>query len=254
MARYRELKLTIRGKIDGHEVTPKTLPMSRLADYLKEFSKLLGYRDHIHLKEIAEGSAAPVAWVEEEKEAKVRERVRLAAIGRGPEDANRAYTQLNEQFARDDWSGQVSEKIDTYEAKLIEFPGKQKQVHPIYGPIKENASVQGELKRVGGEEPTIPVWLRDADGSLIPCDASKAIAKELAHLLFQEVRLNGIATYVRDENAEWQLLNFEIQSYVPLAPESIASVISDLRAIPGSEWNKMDDPLAELRRLRHGED
>lgn len=231
-----------------------TLPMSRLADYLKEFSKLLGYREHVHLKEVAEGSAAPIAWVDEEKEARVRERVRLAAIGRGPDDANRAYVQLNQEFAQDDWSGQVSEKIDTYEAKLIEFPGKRKEVHPIYGPIKESASVQGELKRVGGEEPTIPIWLRDADGVLYCCDASKSIAKDLAHLLFQEVRLNGIATYVRDENAKWQMLNFEIQSYAPLSNDSIASVISDMRAVPGSEWGTMADPLIELRRLRHGEE
>lgn len=254
MTRYRELKLTIQGKIDGHDVTPMTLPMSRLADYLREFSKLLGHREHVHLKEIADGSAAPVAWVEEEKEARVRERVRLAAIGRGPEDANRAYVQLNDEFARDDWSGKLSEKIDNYEAKLIEFPGRRKEIHPVYGPIKETASVQGELKRVGGEEPTIPVWVTDADGELLCCETSKPMAKDLAHLLFQEVRLNGIATYVRDENAKWQMLNFLIQSYEPLSSESIVSVISDLRNIPGNEWSTMADPLAELRRLRHGEE
>lgn len=254
MRKYREIKLTIAGKIDGRDITPQNLPMSRLADYLKEFSKLLGYREFVHLKEVAEGSAAPVARVEEEKEAKVRERVRLAAIGHGPEDANRAYIKLNEEFASDDWYGQVSEKIDTYDAKLIDFPGRQKAIHPLYGPIKESASVQGEVKRVGGEEPTIPVWLRDADGVLYCCDANKSIAKDLARRLFQEVRLNGIATYVRDENAKWQLLNFEIQSYVPLGNESISSVISDLRAIPGNEWNAMDDPLDELRRLRHGDE
>jgi len=64
-----------------------------------------------------------------------------------------------------------------------------------------------------------------------------------------------LATYYR-EGGVWKLEKFRIQSYdpEPLTGDSLADTIEKLRAIPGSEWNESDDPLDELRQLRHGED
>jgi hypothetical protein len=251
---YREYKLRIHGKIKGQEITPLTLPMSRLADYLADYASLLGFKEHVHFRHVEDGSAAPVALVEMEQDSAVRERVKQAASGFGPIDATRAYAELNSKFAADDGYGEILEKIGDHEARIIEFPGKKRQLSPIYGPITESAFVQGELKRVGGKEPTIPVHLEDADGKPYYCWGKKSIVKELAPFVFQQVRLYGIAKWQRDENATWQMLDFEIQSFTTLSPETPSSEFAELRAVPGNDWNKFDDPLAELRRIRHGED
>ena len=252
---YREFKLRIHGKINGEDITPLTLPMNKLADYLSAYASLLGFREHVHFIKVEDGSASPVALVEVEKGSQVRERVTLAATGIGPTDAVDAYTKLNAKLTEDDGYGEVLERIDARDVKVIEFPGSKRNLSPVYGPIKESAFVQGELKRVGGQEPTIPVHLEDADGKPYYCWARKAIVLELRHYLFQQVRLYGMATWRRDEDAKWHLEEFEVQSFTAdLTADSPSSIFSELRAVPGNEWNKFSDPLEELRRIRHGED
>jgi hypothetical protein len=252
---YREYKLRIHGKIDGQEITPFTLPMTRLVEYLKDFATLLGSRDHVHFIKVGDGSASPTALVEMEEDTRVRERVKNAAAGIGPSDANGAYLQLNTKLTEDEGFGEILERIGERDAKVIEFPGKRRELSPKYGPIKQSASVQGELRRVGGQEPTIPVHLLDADGNFYHCWAKKHLVLELAPYVFQQIRVNGIATWERDENAKWNLLEFEIQSYTPLpSPADAATVINQLRSVPGSGWNEFEDPLEELRRIRHGEE
>jgi hypothetical protein len=176
-------------------------------------------------------------------------------LGIGPRDAIDSYAKLNTKLTEDDGYGEILEKIDTRDVKVIEFPGKKRDLTPIYGPIKESAFVQGELKRVGGQEPTIPVHLEDVDGKPYYCWARKEIVMELRHYLFQQVRLYGMATWIRDENAKWNLDEFEVQSFTSeLTTDSPSSIFAELRAVPGNEWNKFADPLEELRGIRHGED
>jgi len=252
---YREFKLRISGNINGQEITPLTMPMSRLAEYLTDFAILLGHKEYVHFVTVEDGSAAPLALVEMEKDAQVRERIKQAASGSGPTDAPGIYAKLNTKFTEDDGYGEILEKLGDREIGIIEFPGKKRKLSPVYGPIKENAFVQGELKRVGGQEPTIPVHLQDSDGKWYFCWARKPVAVQLASFLFQPVRLNGIATWQRDENATWTLLDFEVQSYTaPLGTETPSSIFTELRAVTDNDWKKISDPLDELRRIRHGED
>lgn len=252
---YREFKLRISGSINGQEITPLTMPMSRLAEYLTDFAILLGNKDHVHFVTVEDGSAAPLALVEMEKDAQVRERIKQAGSGSGPADAPGIYAKLNTKFTEDDGYGEILEKLGDREIRIIEFPGKKRKLSPKYGPLRENASVQGELKRVGGQEPTIPIHLQDSDGKWYYCWGRKPIASQLGPYLFQPVRLNGIATWERDENATWNLMEFEVQSYTaPLGTEDPSSIFTALRAVTDNDWKKVSDPLDELRRLRHGED
>jgi hypothetical protein len=253
--KYAEFKLSITGKVNGQDITPLTLPMARLAEYLTDFATLLGNREHVHFTSVEEGSAAPVALVEIEKQTQVRDRIKQAASVSGLADAPSIYAKLNTKFTEDEGYGAILERVGDKEVGVIEFPGKKRRLSPVYGPIKESAFVQGELKRVGGQEPTIPVHLLDSDGKWYYCWAKKTVAVELAAYLFREIRLNGVATWERDESSVWTLVDFEVQSYIaPLGHEAPSAIFSELRAIPGNEWNELDDPLGELRRLRHGED
>lgn len=252
---YREFKLRIHGKVNGLDITPLTLPMAKLAEYLAAYASLLGYREHVHFIKVEGGSASPVALVEMARDSQVRERIKQAASGLGSNDAVDAYKKLNTILTEADGYGEVLERVDTREVKVIEFPGNRRNLSPIYGPIKETAFVQGLLLRVGGQEPTIPVHLEDPDGKQYYCWARKELILQLRHYVYQQVRLYGMATWIRDENAKWSLDEFEVQSFTAdLITDSPNAVFAELRAVPGNNWNKFADPLEELRRIRHGED
>ena len=252
---YREFKLRIHGMVNGQEITPLTLPMAKLAEYLAAYASLLGYRENVHFIKVEGGSASPIALVEMERDSHVRERIKQAANGIGPNDALDAYKKLNTILTEDDGYGEVLERVDTREMTVIEFPGNRRNLSPIYGPIKENAFVQGLLLRVGGKEPTIPVHIEDADGKQYNCWARKALILELRHYVYQQIRLYGMATWIRDANAKWNLDEFEVQSFTAdLTADSPSNIFADLRAVAGNEWNKFADPLEELRQIRHGED
>jgi hypothetical protein len=222
--------------------------------YLADLAQLLGHRESVHLIAVAEGSTQPIIYVDADEEARVMHRVRNAQRGQGPTDANRAYKKLDHKLREDNASAVILNA--SQKAEVIEFPGRNAILPQAYGPIRERASVVGELKRVGGFDPTVPVHLQRTDETIFYCETSEGVAKQLAPLLYRTIRVHGIATYSRGKEGLWKVENFKIQSFdpEPLSDESFSATIGKLRAIPGSEWAEMADPLEELRKLRHGEE
>lgn len=252
MTKFKELRFIIDGEIDGQKITPLTLPMARLAEYLADLANLYGFKNAVHFLRVDEGSAAPVALVEEEEEVRVLDRVHRAPTGSGDPTAHRAFEALNRKLMDDNATGYVA---DFKNAKVIVFPGRETSLPKVYGPFSEQGFVDGEIVRVGGKDDTIPVWLRRADGRMFYCETTnRAAAEELAKLLFRTIRAFGTGTWLRTENEEWELQKFLIKTWEgPLYLESLSDVVSQLRAIPGG-WKDIEDPFEELDRLRHGED
>ncbi|MGD0006964.1 MAG: hypothetical protein ABSE93_00250 [Terriglobia bacterium] len=253
MPEWKELHFKIEGKINGVDLTPFTMPMARLALYLNDLAQLFGYRESVHLIAVAEGSTAPVIYIDPAEETRITYRVRHAQRGMGPIDANRAYKKLDNKLREDTASAtiiNVSQK-----AEVIEFPGIKANLPQAYGPIKERASVVGELKRVGGFDPTIPIHLQRVDGAIFYCDADAGIAKQLAPFYCRIIRVHGLATYSRGKEGQWRIDHFKIQSFdpEPLSDERFSATIEKLKGIEGSEWPSIPDPLEELRKIRHGE-
>ena len=54
-----------RFKIDA-AYTPETMPMARLAEYIRELSTLLGNQDKVHFDRLEEGSTVPIIRVDHE--------------------------------------------------------------------------------------------------------------------------------------------------------------------------------------------
>jgi len=228
--------------------------MARLALYLLDLAQLLGHRDSVHLVAVEDGSTQPVIYVDADEESRVTERVRHAQRGVGPRDANWAYKKIDTKLRKDNASAtiiNVSKK-----AEVLEFPGIKTNLPQAYGPIKEKASLVGELKRVGGFDPTIPIHLKRADGVIFYCDADENIAKQLAPLYSRIVRVHGVATYSRGKEGVWKIDHFTIQSFdsEPLSEETFSTTMERLRNIPGNEGPTMEDPLEELRSIRYGEE
>jgi len=254
MPSWKEFRFKIEGEKNGVELTPTTIPLARLALYLVDLAQLLGHPESVHLIRIEEGSAQPVFYVDAEEESRVTTQVQQAKRGVGPPKANWAYRKLDGKLREDNASARfvnVSRQED-----VVEFPGKNLSVPDIYGPIREQASIVGKLKRVGGFDPTIPVHLERADGVRLWCEANDLIARQLAPLYEQTIRVHGVATYTRGKEGFWKMESFKIQSFdpEPLSDESFSRTIERLRDVPGSEWPEVADPLEELRRIRHGEE
>jgi hypothetical protein len=250
---WKEFQFKIEGKVGEEELTPLTLPMARLAEYLTDLAIIMGHKESVHFIATGDGSARAIMYVDEEEESRVTSQIQNSAHGAGPHYANEAYKRLDTRLREDEAVGDIVNASKN--AKIIEFPGRRTDQPLAYGPINERASVVGVLKRVGGFDESIPVHLQRADGAIFYCEAAPSLAKELVPLYEQTIRVHGIATYYREAGL-WKLERFRIQSYdpQPLGGDSLAETIEKLKAIPGNGWNEIDDPLEELRKIRHGED
>lgn len=253
VADFREFRFKIDGEINGEEITPLTLPMARLAEYLADLAAIMGHEQSVHFITTEDGSAQSLMYVEADEEARVTSQIENVARGVGPRNANAAYKRLDARLREDKAIGIIVNTSNN--AQIIEFPGKKADVAQVYGPIRERASVVGVVKRVGGFDDSIPVHLQRADGVIFYCEAAPGLARELMQYYEQTIRAHGIATYNREAGV-WKLEKFRIQSYdpEPLTGDTLSDTIEKLRAVPGSEWNELADPLEELRRMRHGED
>lgn len=254
MPTWKEFRFKIVGERDGVGLSPTTFPLARLALYLADLAQLLGHSESVHLIRIDEGSAQPVFYVDAEEESRITTRIQQAKRGLGPSKANRAYRKLDNKLREDNASAtfiNISQQAD-----IVEFPGVNLQVPDIYGPIKEQASIVGRLKRLGGFDPTIPIHLQRADGLVLCCEANDLIAKQLAPFYEQMVRVHGVATYTRGKEGAWKMESFKIQSFdpEPLSDESFSRTMERLREVVGNEWAEVADPLEELRKIRHGEE
>src|SRR6266699_3444118 len=103
-------------------VTPDTLPMWRLAEYMTDIADLLGEKSYVHFVEIDSGSAVLVQDVEHEAYPKVRTRIHDVKRGEGPADARRAYDALNRRLAADNASGVLVEELEpNAPARVLDF-------------------------------------------------------------------------------------------------------------------------------------
>lgn len=251
MTNWKEFRFRIEGKIGDADITPLTLPMARLAEYITDLAIIMGHKDSVHFVAMADGSAQAVMNVDEDEEARVTNQVKNAVSGAAQPQVNAAYKRIDNRLREDN---AIAEIVNTSrKAQVIEFPGRKAILPDAYGPITERATVVGILKRVGGFDESIPVHLLRADGTIFYCNASPSLAKDLVPHYEQMVRVHGVATYYR-EKGQWKMERFRIQSFEPMPPaEPFSETIEKLRAIPGNEWNELDDPFEELNKLRHGE-
>ena len=141
--------------------TPETLPMERLAEYVAAFAKLLGEQGNVHFRSIEAGSAVLVAAIDAPAEPKVRERMVAVHDGGGPSDARKAFADLDEMLRKDNATGALS---DAAGALVISFPGRNRPEPLIYGPFRQDGTIDGQLirsRRQGRDRPGSPSRWRD---------------------------------------------------------------------------------------------
>ncbi len=231
--------------------TPDTLPMSRLADYMAELAKLLGEASSVHFDRIERGSAVLVSHVEETVAAKVGRRVCDLGAGRGEDGARKAFRRLDHMLDEDAAVGLL---VTGEGDEIIAFPGRERIKPLSYGPFNQDGTLDGVLLRVGGRGKTAHALI-DTGDRVYSCLVSREQARELGpHIYGPVLRFHGQGRWRRDEEGRWHLERFRLGSFSILDDSPLSSVVARLRAVEGSGWKDVANPIGELREMRHDEE
>jgi hypothetical protein len=240
-----------RFKIDAY--TPETIPMARLAEYMADLATLLGEKEHGHFVRLEPGSTTVVQAIDTESFPKVSARIGTinVAEGKGPEDALRAFKAIDRRLAEDNAVGHLYAGDG---AEIIHFPGCEKARPLTFGAFNQPGSLDGLLIKIGGKDETVPVHLLEGSVTYIG-NATREMARRLApHLFAGTLRVHGTGRWERDAEGAWNLKRFTIADFEVLEDAPLSAVVERLRQVHGSGWNEIDDPYAELQRLRQGPD
>jgi len=231
--------------IDGF--TPETLPIGRLANYLRYFAALVGPDGDVHFERVAKGSTQLISHANEPTVPEVRHRITEAERGLGDEVAIDGFIGLKKMLFQDQTTGRIKEE----RRKIVEF---RKPEVLEYGSVVEESELEGIIIRIGGKDETVHVHILDGDKTTT-CIATRTQGRELKKYLLefdQPVRLFGKGKWYRTPDGTWELGEFRIGNHEPLNGDDLQLVLERMRQIPGSGWDKIDDPLAELERIRKG--
>jgi hypothetical protein len=231
--------------------TPATLPMSRLAEYLVELAKLLGFTDSVHFKELRKGSVQVVSAIEAEALPKVRDRLQSLHAPEPPEDVKKAFEAIDEFLERDNAVGSIKRGSAT----ILKFPGRERPRPPRIGPFTQPTELEGQLVRIGGRDETAHGTLVDAEGRGWSILMRRDQARELAQLLYgPPIRISGAGKWTREQTGAWELEYLRVQAWERLSEDSLRETVARLREIEGSDWSKESDPAAVLGKIRRGSD
>lgn len=230
--------------------TPKTIPMERLAEYMAALAKLLGESASVHFSEVFDASTALRAKVDNPAQPKVQQRVIGLRTGDAPADALKAFQLLDDMLRKDNAYGSLTEG-DQPGGVIIPFPGKNKPQPAPFGPFRQEGTLDGQVFRIGGKDETKHVNIRDGKREF-NLTTNEALAMELRHHLFGDtLRFQGVGTWYRHANGEWELRAFKVAAFEALDNSSLQDVVARLRSVP-SDLRRLDDPLSTLLEDRHG--
>lgn len=233
-----------RLEIDAY--SPKTIPMARLAEYMRHLADMFGEPAAVHFARLEPGSTVLVSKIEREAAPKVKSRVISVRRREGPSESMRAYKAINRLLREDNGIGFLKEKQQG--ATIIRFPGRE-EAEEAFPAVRQHGSIDGVIVRVGGRDQTVHVTLESENQQIAGCYTNRQIGKELGHKLFEPVRLSGRGRWTRDDEGRWTLLDFKIEGFEPLVDIPLSEAVSELREIK-TDWGP--EALRELLAIRHG--
>lgn len=231
-------------------VSPESIPMARLAEYLREFAELLGSRSSVHFAGVVKGSAVLRAHVDEQATTDATRRLLASRDGSAPKDVLDRASRI-ERFMRED--GARGEIVRRDGNILYVFEGARRRVEEQPEiTISQEGELIGTVMRIGGRDETVPLLLSDADGKFHDLNIKgKELAKQIAAYLYgAPIRLLGTGTWIRCSDGAWRLDRFLAHGFEPLDDRPISDVLNEIRTIPENGWSRLADPIAEWRKVR----
>lgn len=235
--------------------SPESIPMAKLAEYMADFAALLGRENAVHFAGLQKGSTKIAARVEYEDFPKVTTRLNEIRRGNPTKDAAKVFEQIDDRLANDNAVGRIFvEGAEEEAAALLAFPGRTRPKPQSYGPFNQEGHLDGILISVGGKDESISLRLQNGETTYTNCDTTRHIARELGKHLFEPLRIHGTGRWLREASGKWTLLRFRVHRFDVLAADSLRDTVSALRAVRGSGWKEITDPLAELESLRRDDE
>ena len=230
--------------------SPETIPLERLGEYMVALAQLLGEPANVHFTSVEPGSTALKARVEEPAAPKVKKRVRSLEIGEAPKDALKAYELLDDMLREDNAVGLLASNDNDDDVKFL---GRSRPEPEVFGPLKQDGYLDGQIYRIGGKDATIHVSITSGDRDYTGLEANRALAHQLgAYFLDANLRFHGTGTWYRQGSGEWELKKFKIDRFDVLEGENLGETVTKIRNVQGSEWSKLTDPVQALLEDRHG--
>lgn len=236
--------------------SPATIPMARLAEYMADFAALLGTQNRAYFEGLESGSTKIVSRVAYEDVPKVTTRLRDISRGDLTKETAKLFQQIDDRLANDNAVGSIV-ALDAQghpAGEVLAFPGRTRPNRQSYGPFTQEGQIDGVLIAVGGKDETVPLRLQSGDTIHTKLETTRTKARELARHLFEPIRVHGTGHWLREADGDWTLRRFRVQSFTALDAASLRDAVAELRAVPGSGWRDITDPLAELDDLRRDDD
>src|SRR5882724_5586855 len=111
-------------RFESEAYTPETIPMARLAEYMRELANILGEPAAVHFNRLEAGSTVLVSNIEREAVPKVRQRTMAVRRREGPSEGLRAYKAINKLLREDNGVGFLKDGRPDG-ATIIRFPGRE---------------------------------------------------------------------------------------------------------------------------------
>jgi hypothetical protein len=236
--------------------SPETIPMAKLAEYMADFAALLGREHAVHFHHLEGGSTKIVSSVEFEDVSKVTTRLQEIRNRTAHKDLVQLAAKIDDRLANDNAIGRILFEAEGRgaTAELLTFQGRDRPKVQSYGPFNQEGHLDGVLIGVGGKDETISVRLQNGEIAYSHCETTRVIARELGKHMFEPVRIYGTGRWLREADGNWTLRHFRVHRFDVLDDSSLRDAVAVLRAVPGSGWKDIDDPLAELDDLRRDKD
>lgn len=238
MADFEELEFVIPA------YTPETMPLDRLLQYLQQIGDVVGLPNEMHLVRIEQSSTRPVFKMSLQMAIQAREKASAVRMGSGTLVQRAAYRRIRQMVRKD--GGEMASLKDRV-GVILDFPAIPEEIGAISS-VRQASSFDGSLVRIGGVGEYTFIHMQDMGGDVYSgFSAPRSLAKEMAKLLYEPIRVSGIGSWDRSPTGEWTLSKMLIQTYEPLTDEPLETVIQKLRAAPVNWPTDADERLRQER-------
>jgi hypothetical protein len=232
-------------------ITPESLPMSALADYLALWAGLIGVEHRPVFKGVIKGSTVLRAKVGETDRVSTAVRLRNAA------NDDKVRPLLDKLEKRLESDGIRGAKVIDREGKFLQLVRTEPKSGVDELTVTDAAQVDGRVWRISGKDESTSVGLiEDGTGLSLSVETTNDdLARRFArHFKGELLRVQVHGTWTRNASGRWEPKSLKADEFEVLEDAPLVDTMRALRQAPGNGWAALalPDALAAWRNLRHG--
>ena len=227
--------------------SPETMPLDRLIEYLQQISVMIGNSANLHLVEIQKSSTSPMFIVPKREALIAIENIAKFKRGDGTREQARAHIRIGRMVRRDAPGGRRPATLRSTASVILEIPAAPDDLGVLTG-VRQTTTFDGVLISLGGVGDSAAVRLQSLDGQVVSgFTATRSVAKDLAKLIYEPIRVGGPGVWGRTEDGVWALEKMQIQSFERIEDEPFGEMLVRLRSVE-FEWPQNAIELINFQR------